>query len=110
MNRDAKAEPEHQLEPDGSGENSGAREHSAWSRREFLTSSAGLAAAGAIGGLAANLPLSANDGKARAAPTPVPAIHPRARPRPASLGASSLIRIPGLTTPWPFFWRCVRRS
>ncbi len=61
MNRDAKAGQEIEFEASGSGEKSATREGSAWSRREFLANSAGLAAAGTLGGLAADIPHSARE-------------------------------------------------
>jgi len=61
MNRDAKSGQEIEFEGNGRGEKPGIREGSAWSRREFLANSAGLAAAGALGGLVADVPLSARE-------------------------------------------------
>lgn len=65
MNRDRKSAQEIELEKNCGGGISGARDQSAWSRREFLTNSTGLAVAGAIGGLAGSHPLSASEFKAR---------------------------------------------
>jgi inosine-uridine nucleoside N-ribohydrolase len=61
MNRDQKSEQEIEFEKHGSGGSSGAREQSAWSRREFLANSTGLAVVGAIGGLAGSHTLSARE-------------------------------------------------
>jgi pyrimidine-specific ribonucleoside hydrolase len=73
MNRDPKLDQEIELEKDCSGGRSGTREQSAWSRREFLANSTGLAVAGAIGGLAGSHPLSASELTARATTTNSPA-------------------------------------
>jgi pyrimidine-specific ribonucleoside hydrolase len=78
MNRDKKSGQGIDLEKNGSGGESVARDKAAWSRREFLANSTGLAVAGAIGGLAGSHPLSAHESAARAsaiksaafAPTP----------------------------------------
>src|SRR5271170_2865123 len=72
MNRDAKSGQEIEFEANGSGEKSGIRESSAWSRREFLANSAGLAAAGALGGLVADVPLSAREITKRGSATDSP--------------------------------------
>src|ERR1700722_15714516 len=65
MIRDRKSAQEQEPEISCGNNNSYVREQTAWSRREFLANSAGLAAAGAIGGLAATHPLSAHEMTAR---------------------------------------------
>jgi inosine-uridine nucleoside N-ribohydrolase len=69
VNRDKKSRQGIDLEKNGSGGESVAREQEAWSRREFLANSTGLAVAGAIGGLAGSHPLSAPEFAARASAT-----------------------------------------
>jgi inosine-uridine nucleoside N-ribohydrolase len=67
MSRERNSEQQLELEKNRNNERSGARVQSAWSRREFLTSSTSLAMAGAIGGLAGSGALSAHEITARAA-------------------------------------------
>jgi inosine-uridine nucleoside N-ribohydrolase len=69
MNRDKKSGQGIDLEKNGSGGESVACDKAAWSRREFLANSAGLAVAGAIGGSAGSYPLSAHESAARASAT-----------------------------------------
>jgi inosine-uridine nucleoside N-ribohydrolase len=66
MNRDRNAEQQLELEQNCSSKKSGARAQSAWSRREFLTSSTSFAVAGAIGSLAGSQSLTARELAARA--------------------------------------------
>jgi len=66
MSRDRNSEQQLELEKNCSNERSGARGQSAWSRREFLTSSTGLAMAGVTGILAGSHSLSAHEMAARA--------------------------------------------
>ena len=61
MHRDPKSDQQMKFETNRPAGNCYHRERLAWSRREFLTNSTGLAVAGAIGGLAANLPVSAHE-------------------------------------------------
>jgi inosine-uridine nucleoside N-ribohydrolase len=61
MHRDPKPNQQTEFETNRTAEKRDDRKRAAWSRREFLTNSTGLAVAGAIGGLAANLPLSAHE-------------------------------------------------
>jgi pyrimidine-specific ribonucleoside hydrolase len=61
MHRDPKSDQQPNSETNHSAGNAGDRERGAWSRREFLTNSTGLAVAGAIGGLAGNVSLSAQE-------------------------------------------------
>jgi len=63
MHRDPPSDQHQQMkfETNRPAGNCDHRERLAWSRREFLTNSTGLAVAGAIGGLAANLPVSAHE-------------------------------------------------
>jgi len=72
MNRDRNSGQGIELEKDGGSARSGAPEQTAWSRREFLSNSTGLALAGAIGGLAGSHPLSAHELAARASATTPP--------------------------------------
>src|ERR1700734_4541939 len=72
MNRDRNSEQGIELEKNCNGGRSGVSERSNWSRREFLSNSTGLAAAGAIGGLAARQPLSADELAASARATKSP--------------------------------------
>ena len=69
MNRDKKSGQGIDLEKNGSGGESVARDKAARSRREFLANSAGLAVAAAIGGLAGSHSLSAHESAARASAT-----------------------------------------
>jgi pyrimidine-specific ribonucleoside hydrolase len=59
MHRGPKSDPQVEFETKRGAGNSTDREPAAWSRREFLTNSTGLAVAGAIGGLTENVSLSA---------------------------------------------------
>jgi len=59
MHRDPKPDQQMEFEAKRTAGNSGDREGAAWSRREFLTNSTGLAVAGAIGGMAGNVSLAA---------------------------------------------------
>src|SRR5271170_3343897 len=70
MHRDPPSDQRQQMkfETNRPAGNCDHRERLAWSRREFLTNSTGLAVAGALGGLAANLPLSAHEMPGRANP------------------------------------------
>jgi len=61
MHRDPKSDQQMKFETNRPAGNCYHRERLAWSRREFLTNSTGLAVAGVIGGLAANLPVSAHE-------------------------------------------------
>ena len=72
MNRDRNSEQGIELEKNCNGGKSGVSERSNWSRREFLSNSTGLAAAGAIGGLAVSQPLSADELAASARATKSP--------------------------------------
>jgi pyrimidine-specific ribonucleoside hydrolase len=72
MNRDRNSEQGIELEKNCNGGKSGVSERSNWSRREFLSNSTGLAAAGAIGGLAVSQPLSAHELAASARATKSP--------------------------------------
>jgi pyrimidine-specific ribonucleoside hydrolase len=72
MNRDRKSEQEIEVERNGSSGSASAREQAAWSRREFLSNSTGLAVAGAVGGLALSHPLSAHVLAARASASKSP--------------------------------------
>jgi pyrimidine-specific ribonucleoside hydrolase len=72
MNRDRNSEQGIELEKSCNGGRSGVSERSNWSRREFLSNSTGLAAAGAIGGLAVSQPLSAHELAASARATKSP--------------------------------------
>ena len=72
MNRDRNSEQGIELEKNCNGGRSGVSERSNWSRREFLSNSTGLAAAGAIGGLAVSQPLSAHELAASARATNSP--------------------------------------
>jgi pyrimidine-specific ribonucleoside hydrolase len=72
MNRDRNSEQGIELEKNCNGGRSGVSERSNWSRREFLSNSTGLAAAGAIGGLAVSQPLSAHELAASARATKSP--------------------------------------
>src|SRR5271156_4047131 len=78
MHRDPKSDQQMKFETNRPAGNCYHRERSAWSRREFLTSSSSLAVAGALGGLAGSLPLSAQERAARvsASITPVRAAAP----------------------------------
>jgi inosine-uridine nucleoside N-ribohydrolase len=69
MNRVHTSEQEIEFEKDASGGESGAREQSACSRREFLANSTGLAVAGAIGALGGSRTLSARELPARVSPS-----------------------------------------
>jgi inosine-uridine nucleoside N-ribohydrolase len=66
MSREPQPNQDGEIEVSCNGEMPGARERAEWSRRQFLARSAGLAAAGAFGGLAASLQASANELHARA--------------------------------------------
>jgi pyrimidine-specific ribonucleoside hydrolase len=61
MHRGPKSDPQVEFETKRGAGNSTDREPAAWSRREFLTNSTGLAVAGAIGGLTENVSLSAQE-------------------------------------------------
>lgn len=61
MHREPKSDQQMDFEAERAAGNSGACDRVAWSRREFLTNSTGLAVAGAIGGLAGNASLSAQE-------------------------------------------------
>ncbi|MFZ3217240.1 MAG: nucleoside hydrolase [Candidatus Acidiferrales bacterium] len=61
MKRDPRPNQDMHDERNGSEETTGVTKNSAWSRREFLRTSSGLAAAGALGGFAAQLPASARE-------------------------------------------------
>jgi len=78
MHRDPKSDQQMKFETNRPAGNCYHRERLAWSRREFLTSSSSLAVAGALGGLAGSLPLSAQERAARvsASITPVRAAAP----------------------------------
>jgi inosine-uridine nucleoside N-ribohydrolase len=67
MHRDAKPKQQRELETEHAAGKSGGRARWAWSRREFLTNSTGLAVAGAVGGLAGNLSRSDHETKMPAA-------------------------------------------
>jgi pyrimidine-specific ribonucleoside hydrolase len=68
MHRDPNSDEQMKFETKRTAGNSSDRERAAWSRREFLTNSTGLAVAGAIGGMAGNVSLSAK-GSTRPAST-----------------------------------------
>ena len=59
MHRDPTPDQQMEFEAKRTAGNSGDRERAAWSRREFLTNSTGLAVAGAIGGMTGNVSLAA---------------------------------------------------
>ena len=61
MQRDPKPDQQTEFEKNRSAGNSSERERAAWSRRKFLTNSTGFAVASAIGGLAGNVALSAQE-------------------------------------------------
>lgn len=61
MHRDPKSDQQMGFEAKRATENSSDRERAALSRREFLANSTGFAVAGAIGGLAGSVPLSAHE-------------------------------------------------
>ncbi len=58
MDWDTKSEQQMEFETKRAAGNSSDREGAGWSRREFLTSSTGLAVAGAIGGLTGSASLA----------------------------------------------------
>src|SRR6202167_4881520 len=60
MNRTRNSEQGTELEKNSTGGGPGVNDELNWSRREFLSTSTGLAMAGAIGGLAGSRPLSAH--------------------------------------------------
>ena len=66
MDRDTKSEQQMGCETKRAAGNSSDREGAGWSRREFLTSSTGLAVAGAIGGLTGSASLAAREPAVRA--------------------------------------------
>src|ERR1700691_139150 len=70
MHWDPKSDKRMEFETKRREGNSADREPAAWSRREFLTNSTGLAVAGAIGGLAENLQLSAQESAPASAAKP----------------------------------------
>src|ERR1700679_1657200 len=70
MHWDPKSDKRMEFETKRREGNSADREPAAWSRREFLTNSTGLAVAGAIGGLAENLQLSAQESEPASAAKP----------------------------------------
>src|ERR1700733_4807250 len=72
MKRDRNSEQGIELEKNCNGGRSGVSGRSNWTRREFLSNSTGLAAAGAIGGLAVSQPLSAHELAASARATKSP--------------------------------------
>jgi pyrimidine-specific ribonucleoside hydrolase len=78
MHRDPKSDQQPNFETNRSVGNAGDRDRGAWSRREFLTDATGLAVAGAIGGLAGNVSLSAQE----SAPTSA------AKPHSSALGST----------------------
>jgi inosine-uridine nucleoside N-ribohydrolase len=61
MNRDRSSDHRLELEADNGAEKPGALKRRGWSRREFLAGSTGLAAAGALGGLAGDGPLASRE-------------------------------------------------
>jgi inosine-uridine nucleoside N-ribohydrolase len=70
MHWDPKSDKRMEFETKRGEGNSADREPAAWSRREFLTNSTGLAVASAIGGLAENLQLSAQESAPASAAKP----------------------------------------
>ena len=66
MDWDTKSEQQMECETKRAAGNSSDREGAGWSRREFLTSSTGLAVAGAIGGLTGSASLAAREPAVRA--------------------------------------------
>jgi pyrimidine-specific ribonucleoside hydrolase len=70
MHRDPKSDQQPEFETKRSAGNAGDRETAGWSRREFLTNSTGFAVAGAIGGLAGNVSLPAQESASASAPKP----------------------------------------
>src|SRR5208282_2054027 len=78
MRRDPKSDQRIGIETTSSAGNASDRELAALSRREFLTNSTGLAVAGAIGGLAGNMSLSAQE------PAPAGAARPHSSATPSA--------------------------
>jgi inosine-uridine nucleoside N-ribohydrolase len=70
MHRDPKPDKQPEFETNRGAGNSTDRQRAPWSRREFLTNSTGLAVAGAIGGLTANVSLSAQESAPASAAKP----------------------------------------
>src|SRR5580704_4124300 len=70
MNRDPKSDKQPEFETNRGAGNSTDRQRAAWSRREFLTNSTGLAVAGALGGLTENVSLSAQESAPASAAKP----------------------------------------
>jgi inosine-uridine nucleoside N-ribohydrolase len=70
MHWDPKSDQQMEFETKRTAGNSSDRERAGWSRREFLTNSTGLAVAGAIGGLAGNVSLSAQESAPASAAKP----------------------------------------
>jgi pyrimidine-specific ribonucleoside hydrolase len=70
MHWDSKSDKRMEFETKPREGNATDREPAAWSRREFLTNSAGVAVAGAIGGLTENISLSAQESASASAAKP----------------------------------------